>query len=335
MRSIEEFLGLRPAGSDGESHSEPESGSGGQFESCPDAQSETSTHPESETAGLAVIDAGLQITATWPLRTERSNRSRSLGSNALASSVVLACRPRPKSAPLATRSEFIAALRDELPLAIKVLRSGNIAPVDLPQSTIGPGISVFSRYAKVVEADGRQMPVREALVVINEALDEVLHEEESELDAETRFALAWYAQHGFESAPSGEAESVAKAKNTAVEGVKKAGIGQTTAGRFRLRARSALDPDWDPSSDSRLTAWKALQHLAVRLERSESQAADLLARLGNTGAGARQLAYLLHKIASDKIASDNRWAEEALIYNNLIAVWPILRRRPQLRLGIK
>ncbi len=274
-----------------------------------------------------VVDAGLHVTATWPLRTERSARPNAVGSNALASSIVLACRPRPQSAPLATRSEFVAALRSELPGAVELLQSGNIAPVDLPQSTIGPGISVFSRYARVVEADGERMPVREALAVINEVLDEVLHEEESELDAETRFALAWYAQHGFEAALYGEAESVAKAKNTAVEGVEKAEIGEGSAGRFRLRARSELCPDWDPAKDTRLTAWEALQHLAARLERSESLAADLLARLGTTADGARQLAYLLHKIASD-----NRWAEEALVYNNLIAVWPILRSKPQLRL---
>ena len=278
----------------------------------------------------AVINAGLQVTATWPLRTELSNRPRSLGANALASSVVLACRPRSKSAPLATRSAFIAALRDALPRAVKVMQSGNIAPVDLPQSTIGPGIKVFSGYAKVVEASGVQMPVSDALAIINEVLDDVLHGEESELDPDTRFALAWYEQHGFEPAPFGEADSIARAKNTSVEGVARAGVGETSAGKFRLYRRSELEADWDPASDSRLTAWEALQHLAVRLERSESQAIDLLARLGNTGEGARQLAYLLHKIASD-----NRWAEEALTYNNLITVWPILRSKPQLILGIE
>ncbi len=277
----------------------------------------------------AVIDSGLQITATWPLRTERQIRLNSIGSNALASSVVLACRPRPASAALATRSEFIAELRDKLPLAIKVMQSGNIAPVDLPQSTIGPGIKVFSGYAKVVEASGMQMSVSDALALINEVLDDVLHGEESELDSDTRFALAWYAQHGFEPAPFGDADSIARAKNTSVEGVVRAGVGETSVGKFRLYRRSELDEDWDPTSDSRLTAWEALQHLAARLERSESQATDLLARLGNTGDGARQLAYLLYKIASD-----NRWAEEALTYNNLIAVWPILRNKSQLELGI-
>ncbi len=268
----------------------------------------------------AIIDSGLQVTATWPLRTERQVRLRSIGSNALASSVVLACRPRSQSAPLATRNEFIATLREELPKAIKVMQSGNIAPVDLPQSTIGPGIGVFSRYAKVVEANGAPMPVSDALTVINEVLDDVLHGEESELDSDSRFALAWYEQHGFEPGPFGDADSIARAKNTAVEGVAEADIGESPGGKFRLFGRSELDENWDPARDSRLTVWEALQHLAARLEQSESQAANLLRRLGGVGDRARQLAYLLHKIASDK-----RWAEEALAYNNLISTWPVLR----------
>ncbi len=292
----------------------------------------------------AVVSAGLQVTATWPLRTERATRARSLSSNALASSIVLACRPRPTSAVLATRSEFIAALRSELPQAIRLMQteyiasadlsqsqpqmdeaevpeeSSIIAPVDLPQSTIGPGIKVFSRYAKVVEADGSSMPVSDALAIINEVLDDVLYGEESELDAETRFATAWYAQHGFETGPFGEADSIARAKGTAVDGVVKAGVGESSGGKFRLYRRGELDESWDPADDSRLVAWEALQHLAARLERSESEAAGLLARLGGVGDSARQLSYLLHKIASDK-----RWAEEALVYNGLISAWPMLQ----------
>ena len=278
----------------------------------------------------AVVDAGLRVTATWPLRTESSNRQRSLGSNVLASSIVLACRPRSVAARPATRGEFVAALRNELPGAVKVLLSGNIAPVDLPQSTIGPGISVFSRYARVVEANGEPMPVSDALAIINKELDEILHGEASEFDAETRFALAWYAQHGFEAASFGDAESIAKAKDTAVEGVIKAGIGKATAGKFHLYARSKLDPDWDPTRDSRLVVWEALQHLAARLEVSESQAAKLLASLSEasaeTGDRARQLAYLLHKIAND-----NGWNEEASVYNGLAATWPkLLANAPQM-----
>ena len=255
---------------------------------------------------------------------------------------------------MAARSEFIAALREELPDAIKVLcgtqqeeatanalreelpdtikvlQSGNVAPVDLPQSTIGPGIGVFSRYAKVLEADGSSMSVSDALAVINEVLDDVLLGEETELDSDTRFALAWYAQHGFEQGPFGDADSIARAKNTAVGGVVKAGIGEASAGKFRLYDRSELDPDWNPASDFRLTAWEALQHLAARLEVSESKAAELLVSLsevgGEAGDRARQLAYLLHQIAND-----NGWNEEASVYNGLAATWPrLLANAPQM-----
>ena len=292
----------------------------------------------------AVIDAGLQVTATLPLRTELSNRPRSLGANALGSSIVLACRPRSQSATLATQSEFIAALREELPEAIELLRSGNVAPsarnineveikdaievlksdnvapVDLSQPAIGPGIGVFSRYAKVVGADGSSMLVSDALVIINKVLDEVRYGVESEFDSDTRFALAWYEQHGFDPGPFGDADSIARAKNTSVEGIEKADVGKSSGGKFRLYCRSELDADWDPARDSRLTAWEALQHLVARLEQSESEAVNLLARLGGVGESARQLAHRLYKIASDK-----KWVDEALAYNDLIAVWPILR----------
>ncbi len=230
------------------------------------------------------------------------------------------CDPLPGALAVASGvSGAPAALCSELPEAVKRLWSGNIAPVDLPQSSIGPGIGVFSRYAKVVEADGSSIRVSDALALINEVLDEVLHGEESEFDAETRFALAWYTEHGFEQGLFGDADSIARAKNTSVEGVIRAGVGESSGGRFRLFGRSELDADWDPASDLRLTVWEALQHLAARLEQSESQAAELLALLGGVGDRARQLAYLLHKIASDRKLTD-----EAFAYNNLIAVWPTL-----------
>ena len=283
----------------------------------------------------AAVDAGLRVTATWPMRTERSKRLNAIGTNALASSIVLACHPRPSSAPLATRSEFMAALRSELPKAVKRLKSGNIAPVDLPQSTIGPGISVFSRYAKVVEASGGKMSVSDALEAVNEVLDEVLRGGESELDSDTRFALVWYEQYGFEPGPFGDADSIARAKNISVDGVEEAGIGEALGGKFRLYGRSEIDADWDPSSDPRLavwdpesdrrlTAWQALQYLVALLERSESQATMLMSRIDKFGDNAHQLAYLLHKIASD-----NEWADEALAYNDLITVWRTLQSIPK------
>lgn len=271
----------------------------------------------------AVVDARLQVTATWPLRTELANRMRSLGSNALASSVVLAYRPRSESAQLASRGEFLAALRRELPEAVRVLQQGDVAPVDMAQSTIGPGMRVFSRYAKVVETDGSAMPVREALAVINDVLGEVLDGEEADLDGETRFALAWYSQHGFEPGPAGDADGLARAKNTSLEGIERSGIGAARAGQFRLHRRHELDPDWSPDTDPRLTVWEAVQHLAAALERFQAEAARLLNRLGGYGHRARQLAYLLYRKADQAGRTD-----EAIAYNALIVAWPVLTARP-------
>ncbi len=267
----------------------------------------------------AVLDACLQINATWPMRTETAGRLRAHGSNALASSIVIACRPRSVSASLATRGEFIAALRNELPEAVRLLQSGNIAPVDMAQSTIGPGIKVFSRYARVVEADGSSMTVSVALRIINDVLGEILDGEEAELDADTRFALSWFAQHGYNSGPSGDADSVARAKNTSLTGIKQSGIGEAREGEFRLFERGELSPDWSPRDDPRLTVWEVLQYLVAALEKSESEAADLLHTLGGNGDRARQLAYVLYQKANDK-----GWTTEAGAYNALITAWPSL-----------
>ena len=271
----------------------------------------------------AVVDAGLQVSATWPLRTELANRLLASKSNALASSVVLACRARSETASLASRGEFLAALRRELPEAVRVLQQGDVAPVDMAQSTIGPGMKVFSRYAKVVETDGSAMPVREALAVINDVLGEVLDGEEADLDGETRFALAWYSQHGFEPGPAGDADGLARAKNTSLEGIERSGIGAARAGQFRLHRRHELDPDWSPDTDPRLTVWEAVQHLAATLERSQAEAAQLLNRLGGYGHRARQLAYLLYRKADQAGRT-----EEAIAYNALIVAWPVLTARP-------
>ena len=268
----------------------------------------------------AVLDAGMQISSTWPMRTEKPGRMVSIGSNALASSIVLACRPRAASASLATRGEFIAALRQELPDAVGILQSSNIAPVDMAQATIGPGIRVFSRYAKVVEADGSSMPVAAALGIINDVLGEVLDGEEAELDADTRFALTWFSEYSYNPGPAGEADSVARAKNTALSGIEEAGIGEARAGKFRLYERSELPPVYSPVDDLRRTVWESVQHLIAALERSESEAAGLLHTLGGYGERARQLAYLLYQKANDK-----GWAAEAAAYNGLISAWPDLR----------
>ncbi|MYB44033.1 MAG: DUF1156 domain-containing protein [Acidimicrobiia bacterium] len=268
----------------------------------------------------AVVDAGLHVTATWPLRTERRGRMNEVGANALASSIVLACRPRSDSAPLSTRGQFMNALREELPKAVTVLQSGNIAPVDLPQSSIGPGIRVFSRYARVVEADGSSMPVSDALAIINDVLGEILDGEDVELDPDTRFAVTWYSEHAFEPDHSGDADNQARAKNTSLSGIEASGIGRARAGEFRLYRRDELDPDWSPLDDNRLTVWKATQQLVAALDHSEDKAADLLHQLGAYGDRGRQLGYLLFNKATEA-----RNADEAAAYNGLINAWPILR----------
>ena len=214
----------------------------------------------------------------------------------------------------------MSALRAELPEAVRVLQSGNIAPVDVAQSTIGPGIGVFSRYSKVVEADGSTMTVAVALSIINEVLGEILDGEESEMDNDSRFALAWYTQHAYNPAASGDAINLAQAKNTTLDGLVEAGIAHAQGGKFRLLERKEMQEGWDPAADDRRTVWEATQYLVAALDRSETQAGELLARLGSYGERARQLAYLLFKKATD-----NGWADEAGAYNNLVTAWPNLQ----------
>ena len=220
-----------------------------------------------------------------------------------------------------TRGGFVSALKDELPGAIRLLQQQNIAPVDMAQSAIGPGMRIFSRYSKVVEADGSAMPVRTALGLINEVLGEVLSEEEAELDADSRFALTWFEQFGYEPGPYGDADVLARAKVTAVDGVVEAGIAESRGGRVRLLRREELEEEWSPVEDKRRTDWEAAQHLIRLLDRSEAEAAGLLGQLGGVGDRARQLAYLLYAVCEGK-----NWSEEAVAYNGLIAAWPELTR---------
>jgi len=272
----------------------------------------------------ALLDAGFAITGTWPVRTERSGRSIAIGTAALASSIVLVCRPRAIDAPLATRRELVGALRAELPEALRTLQQGNIAPVDLAQAAIGPGMAVFSRYAKIVEADGSAMTVRTALGLINQALDEILAEQEGDFDADTRFAVTWFEQRGMEDGPYGEGDVLARAKNTSVTGMVEAGVLAQRAGKVRLLARAELPDEWDPVEDGRFTTWEATQHLTLRLEtRGEAAAAALLARLGGDfGERAKELAYRLFAICDRK-----GWAAEAIGYNALVVAWPEIARQ--------
>ena len=216
------------------------------------------------------------------MRTERSARSIGIGTNALASSIVLVCRPRPQATSITDRRGFTQALKGKLDHALRDLQSGGIAPVDLAQAAIGPGMAVFSSYAKVVEADGTPMRVRTALSLINQALDEVTAEQEGEFDENTRWAIAWYTEYGMEDGPYGRADDLSRAKNVSVDGLVQAGIVKSGAGKVRLFEREELDPNWDPRTDSRLTVWEVAQHLIHRLlAGGEGSAGELLRESGD------------------------------------------------------
>src|SRR5690606_7103646 len=262
----------------------------------------------------ALIRAGFSVTGTWPTRTELANRMRGKDSNALASSIVLVCRKRPEDAPVATRREFMAALRDELPRALRRLQEGNIAPVDLAQAAIGPGMAVYTRFSKVLDTEGNAVGVREALALINQVLDEVLAEQEGDFDSDTRFAIAWFEQCGFEEGEFGVAETLSKAKNTSLDGLGKAGILKKGRGKVRLLEPSELPEDWDPATDRRFTYWEAVHHLIRALETGgETAAAELVARLGSKAETARELAYRLYTICDRKKRAADARRYDALV----------------------
>jgi putative DNA methylase len=270
----------------------------------------------------AVIRADFAVTGTWPMRTERSGGFRNKERSSLASSIVLVCRPRATNAPTATRREFVSALKEQLPQALAHLQRGNIAPVDLAQAAIGPGMAVYTRYAKVLDAEGRPLSVREALALINQTLDEALAEQEGDFDADSRWALAWFEQHGFAEGEYGVAETLSKAKNTSVAGMVEAGIVQSARGRVRLLAPAELPADWDPAADARLTAWETVHQLVRALESGgEPAAAALVTKLGSRAETARELAYRLYTLSERK-----KRAAEALQYNALVQSWPEIVR---------
>jgi putative DNA methylase len=272
-----------------------------------------------ETMLTSLIDSGFSIDGTWPMRTELSNRMIGSGTNALASSIVLVCRPRPQDAPSTSRRAFLDDLRRELPAAIKAMQTGSIAPVDLAQASIGPGMAIYSRYSKVLEADGTPMSVRTALGLINAALDEYLAEQDGDIDADTRFAVSWFEQFGFGAGEFGQADVLARAKNTSVAGVESAGLVLSGRGKVRLRHWSEYDPGaWDPRQDERPTVWEATHHLIERLNNhGETGSALLMQKMpSDMAAEARQLAYRLYSICER-----NGWADHARDYNALVMSW--------------
>lgn len=288
---------------------------------------------ESDSSGIAstgwetilgsMVRAGWTVTATWPVRSERGGRMLSIGTNALASSVVLALRPRPEDAPVTDRRGFIAAMKGELGPALRELQQGGIAPVDLPQSAIGPGMGVFSRYAKVIESDGSEMSVRSALARINEVLDELLTEQEGDFDPTTRFAIAWYRSNGYDAGAFGDAENLARARATAVSAMERGGILSARAGKVQLYRPTDLPDDYDVTSDQHTSAWEALQH-TIRIQESKGipAAGAFLHDASRRSDGAvdldlvKELAYLLFQVAEK-----NGWTKDAISFNGIATSW--------------
>ncbi len=296
----------------------------------------------------ALVASGFRITGTWPMRTEGSNRTVALGSNALATSVVLVCRPRSDDASMANVGEFNRALASELPVALRRFIGEHIAPVDLPQASIGPGMAVFSRYSAVVRPNGDHMTVREALELINAGVEQFFSEREGAFDGATQFCLRWFEQFGFEDGPFGDADTMARAKDISVEELQRDGLLTARRGQVQLlpfERYEATWESWEPSAERRLSAWRACHYLAAALEHGgvfggqgdhDAGGAALLAReLGGNGEQAKELAYRLYAICDAK-----GWASEARRYNALADAWSEisaeagrLRQAQQGRLG--
>jgi putative DNA methylase len=295
-------------------------------------QSETSEAGEASTGWSTILEgmirAGWSVTATWPVRSERSGRMIGVGKNALASSIVLACRPRSESAASIDRGGFLSVLRSELPSKLRELQQAAVAPVDLAQSTIGPGMAVFTRYSKVTEADGTAMRVRTALELINQVLAEVLTELEGDFDSDTRWAIKWFQQHGFDEGSFGAAETLATALNTSIQGLERGGILTSRGGKVQLFAPAQLPDSYDPRRDQRLSVWEASLHAARVLDsKGISDAGRLVANLRQAPGPridldtVKELAYLLYSIAERK-----NWSAIGQTFNNLASGWPDILR---------
>ncbi len=282
-----------------------------------DSSGATSTGWHTLLDGL--VTAGWEITATWPVRSERGGRMRGVGSNALASSIVLACRPRPVDASATTRRALVAVLKSELPGALRALMQGAIAPVDLAQAAIGPGISVFSRFSRVREADGSDMNVKDALLLINSTLDEVIGEQESDFDPDTRFAVKWYRQYGWAQENSGIADQLARSSDTSIGALERGGIFEAKGGKARLLAPAQLEGAWDAAADERVSVWEATVRLAaVMAKEGADRVAELLPAVQtrvNLDA-VKELGFLLFHEAEKK-----KDTKDAILFNGLVSAW--------------
>jgi putative DNA methylase len=267
----------------------------------------------------AVVSAGLAVDGTWPVRTELANRMIAKNTNALASSIVLVCRKRAETATTITRSEFLRALKREMPEAVENIRKAGVGPVDMPQSVIGPGMGVFTRYANVLEDDDSPMNVKTALALINRIWGEIENDLDANFDAETQVALAWFSTYGFDARASGDLITLANAKNIPSNALFKSGVFEDLHGKARITPRDVLSKDWSPTNDKSLTIWECVQHTARVLNADyggAEAAAKHVAAMGSKAADARALAYRLYEISSQK-----SWAAEALVYNELAQEW--------------
>lgn len=283
-------------------------------------QAETMTDAGTSSTGWetfleAVLRAGFSITGTWPMSTERENRTRNQESNALASSIVLVCRKRDADAQTISRRDFLRELNTVLPDALIDMTRGGVnspvEPVDLSQAIIGPGMAIFSQYAAVLEADGKPMSVRTALQLINRFLAE------DDFDHDTQFCLHWFEGQGWAEGKFGDADVLARAKGTSVGGLQESGVVDSGGGKLRLLRWAELPKDWSPETDTRTPVWEALHQLIRALNQDgESAAGALLARMPARAEPMRALAYRLYTLCERK-----GWAEEARAYNELVAAW--------------
>ena len=288
-------------------------------------QSETSKAGRTSTGWAtilgAIIRSGWTITATWPMRSEMGNRMVASGTNALASSIVLVLRPRPEDAPATDRRALVRELRSTLPEAVETLRSGGVAPVDLAQAAIGPGMRVFSGYTRVISPDGTDMSVDDALAQINAVLDEVLTDQDDDLDPDTRWCLAWYEDHGFDAGPYGEAETLASARNASIDGLRRAGVLTAGGGRVHLIGPQSLPTDYDPRTDDRVSCWEVVLHLARALEATGLDGAGrLLAAARERGLDGEVLRSLAYRLYS--LAEQGGRTESGVLFNALGSSWP-------------
>jgi len=302
-------------------------------------QSETSEAGSISTGWVtfleAVIKSEFAIVGTWPMRTELANKVSGIGSNMLSSSIILVCRKRELDADLISRKDFLQELNMAIPLALDTMINGSetsspIAPVDLAQAAIGPGMAVFSKYKSVVEADGSPMSVRTALILINKAIDDYFKELEGDWDNDTRFCLQWFSEYGWKEGAYGEAEVLAKAKGLSVEGVRDSGVLIAGSGKVRLYRPAEYPSDWNPLKDDRIPVWEVL-HQLIRAHQSsgESAAAEIASAVPQLAATARQLAFLLYTLCERQ-----GWAEDARPYNDLVTAWLSIEKQAQDK-GIK